>query len=212
MSIISFSNLKGGVGKTTTSVHFIYWLSAKKNKSVAVIDADSEASTSAWIEAMKLDVDLHLISNADEIAEQATELEEEFDYVIIDNAGTDKEGLRSTLLVANTVIIPITPSPLDFLQTESTIKIIHQTQRARKGLPKAGIFINGAERRGQLTREMVETIKGFEGIIPLKQLIYSKQSMKKSFLYEGTVWDLSGDKELGADYEKLFNEVLKLDK
>ncbi len=212
MSIISFSNLKGGVGKTTTAVHFIFWLATMKSKSVAVIDADTGASATAWIEAMNLDVSLHPISKADEIAELATEIEEDFDYVIIDSAGTDKEGLRSSLLVTNTVIIPISPSPLDFLQSESTIKIIHQTQRARKGLPKAGIFINEAERRGQLTKEMAQTIKQFEGIVPLKQLIYSKQSMKKSFLYEGTVWDVPGGKELGADYEKLFNEILRLDK
>ena len=83
MSTISFANLKGGVGKTTSSVFFIYWLSNIKKKTVAVVDADEGGNTAAWLEAMKLDVTLYQISNADDIAEQSPVLQEDFEYVII---------------------------------------------------------------------------------------------------------------------------------
>ncbi|WP_348253186.1 ParA family protein, partial [Funiculus sociatus] len=52
MTTICFSNLKGGVGKSTTLTHFAYWLSAIKKRKVAVIDADGQSSTSTWLHSM----------------------------------------------------------------------------------------------------------------------------------------------------------------
>jgi len=212
MSIISFTNLKGGVGKSTTAVHFIYWLSAIKNKSVAVVDADGQGSTSAWLSAMKLDIDLHRISNADELAEQVPTLEENFDYVVVDNAGNLGEATRSTLLTAKIAVIPISPSGLDLMSAASAAKVVRQNQKARGGFPKAGIFINRATRNAKLSKEAVEVIGQLEGITPLKQIIYRRELIADTFLQKATVWNMSGGKEASADYQKLFTEILRLGK
>ena len=212
MSIISFTNLKGGVGKSTTAVHFIYWLCAIKKKSVAVVDADGQGSTSAWLTAMELNMDLHRITDADELAEQVPALEEDFDYVIVDNAGNLGEATRSTLLTAKIAVIPISPSGLDLMSAASAAKVVRQNQKARGGFPKAGIFINRATRNAKLSREAVEVIGQLEGITPLKQIIYRRELIADTFLQKATVWDMAGGKEAGADYQKLFNEILRLGK
>lgn len=212
MSIISFTNIKGGVGKSSTAIHFIYWLRAIKKKSVVVIDADSQGSTSAWLDALNLDIDIYAITDSDEIAEEVPNLKKDFDFVVIDNAGTDKEGVRATLLVADAVVIPITPSPLDLMASLSTVKIARQTQTARGGMPRVGMFVNNATRRAQLTSESVNVIRQIEGVTPLKQIIYAKQVIAKSFLYKATVWDVAGGREVAEDYGKLFNEILRMTK
>jgi chromosome partitioning protein len=212
MSIISFTNLKGGVGKSTTAVHFIYWLSAIKKKSVAVVDADGQGSTSTWLEAMELGIDLHRITDADELAETIPALEEEFDYVVVDNAGNLGEATRSTLLTAKIAVIPISPSGLDLMSAASAAKVVKQNQKARGGFPKAGIFINRATRNAKLSREAVEAIGQLEGITPLKQIIYRRELIADTFLQKATVWNMAGGKEASADYQKLFNEILRLGK
>lgn len=212
MSIISFTNLKGGVGKSTTAVHFIYWLSVIQKKSVAVVDADGQGSTSVWLRAMKLDINLHRISDADELAEQVPTLEENFDYVVIDNAGNLGEATRSTLLTARIAVIPISPSGLDLMSAASAAKVVRQNQKARGGFPKAGIFINRATRNAKLSREAVEVIGQLEGITPLKQIIYRRELIADTFLQKATVWNMAGGKEASADYQKLFNEILRLGK
>ena len=46
---------------------------------------------------MELDIDLHRITDADELAEQVPALEEDFDYVVVDNAGNLGEATRSKI-------------------------------------------------------------------------------------------------------------------
>lgn len=47
--IVSFSNQKGGVGKSATSIQFAYYLALKLNKKVLVIDFDPQGNTSSRI-------------------------------------------------------------------------------------------------------------------------------------------------------------------
>lgn len=212
MSIISFTNLKGGVGKTSSAVHFIYWLAVIKKKSVAVVDADGQRSTSAWLEGMELNIDLRRITDADELADQLPAIEKDFDFVVVDNAGNLGEATRSTLLTAKIAVIPISPSGLDLMSAASAAKVVRQNQKARGGYPKAGIFINKAVRNTKLLKESVEVIGRLEGITPLKQIIYQRQAIADSFLQNATVWDMPGNKDAAADYQKLFSEILRLDK
>ncbi len=46
--ITAFINLKGGCGKSTSAVHLCRYL-LEKNKTVALVDADSQATSSSWI-------------------------------------------------------------------------------------------------------------------------------------------------------------------
>ena len=48
MPIVAFANQKGGVGKTTLTVHIGAWLS-KQGKKVILVDGDPQGNTTSWL-------------------------------------------------------------------------------------------------------------------------------------------------------------------
>lgn len=84
MPIISLVNQKGGVSKSTTSVHLAYWLVVKQKKTVLLVDADSQRSSSQWVEGMEgVTIPCEVIQTPDDLLEKIPNLTG-YDYVIID--------------------------------------------------------------------------------------------------------------------------------
>ncbi|MGI2906944.1 AAA family ATPase [Tolypothrix sp. VBCCA 56010] len=210
MAVICFTNLKGGVGKSTLALHFIYWLLAIKKRSVAVVDADSQASTSAWLEALEMDIKCHRITDPDQLAEEIPELEKQCEYLVVDCPGSLGEATRCVLLTAFFAVIPITPSGLDLMSAAAAVRIVKQTQMARGGLPKAGVVINKAVKNTKLLKEAQEVITQLEPAVAFKQIIYQRQAIADAFLQGETVWSMKGTQEAASDYQKLFAEILRL--
>ena len=210
MAVISFSNLKGGVGKSTTCAHFVYWLAVKKRKKVAVIDADAQYSTSSWLSSMNSDIPVESIIDADGIAEKIPQLKDTADYLVIDNAANSSEATRMSVLNATVVVIPVTPSGLDLSSATNAIRLVKQMQR--DGLPRAGMFLNRAIKNTNLLKEAQELLQQLEamGVSSFKQVIYQRQVIADAYLQKATVWELKNGKQAAKDYQILFKEFLKM--
>ncbi len=210
MAVISFSNLKGGVGKSTTCAHFVYWLAVKKRKKVAVIDADAQYSTSSWLSSMNSDIPVESIIDADGIAEKIPQLKDTADYLVIDNAANSSEATRMSVLNATVVVIPVTPSGLDLSSATNAIRLVKQMQR--DGLPRAGMFLNRAIKNTNLLKEAQELLQQLEamGVSSFKQVIYQRQVIADAYLQKATVWELKNGFQAAKDYQILFKEFLKM--
>lgn len=210
MTVICFTNLKGGVGKSTLALHFIYWLAAIKKRSVAAVDVDSQGSTSTWLEALEMDIKCHRIVDPDQLAEEIPELESQTEYLVVDCPGSLGEATRCVLLTAKIAVIPITPSGLDLMSAAAAVRIVKQTQTARGGLPIAGVVINKAIKNTRLLKEAQQVVTQLEPAIPFKQIIYQRQAIADAFLQGTTVWGMTRTEEAASDYQKLFAEILRL--
>ncbi|MEW5860632.1 MAG: AAA family ATPase [Cyanobacteriota bacterium] len=209
MSVIAFCAQKGGVGKTTGSVHFAVWLQRKKKK-VVFLDADPQGSGSLWLSTMELPIPTVKLSNADDLIERIPELAEQSDFLVIDGAPSTTESTRAILCLSDVSITPVQPSGLDLSSTGDVIRLIKSAQKISGGLPKPAIFLNRALKRTRLKEETLDVLSQFPDVTLLKTVIHQKQAISDCFTQEGTVWDIRGAEESAKEFESLFKEILKL--
>jgi chromosome partitioning protein len=114
--IIAFLNQKGGVGKTTLALNLAgRW--AALGRRVTVLDADPQASALDWAQARShagLPRAFAVMGlPRDTLHQEAPDLARGADHVVIDGPPRVAALLRSALLAADLVVVPVQPSPLD---------------------------------------------------------------------------------------------------
>lgn len=114
--IITFGSLKGGVGKTTTTVNTAVELT-RLGRSVFVVDADDIGSTAKWLnDREEYSPEATAIYGAVRYGSLRNALREfanHYDDVLVDVGGFDSQELRSAALVSDILVVPLQTSSLD---------------------------------------------------------------------------------------------------
>jgi chromosome partitioning protein len=87
--IIVVANSKGGVGKSTLSVHLAAWLHEQGHR-VTLADCDTQQSSSEWIREAVPAVKTVRLDNSDEILNELPLLAGDTDYVVADGPGSQR--------------------------------------------------------------------------------------------------------------------------
>lgn len=210
MAIISFTNQKGGCAKSTTTVHFSYWLTQKKAK-VIVVDADAQKSSSIWLNSLDTKIPVVVIQSPDEILEQVPDLAEKCDHLIIDGPAGLSEATRAILFRSDLAIVPCQPTGVDLRSASDAVRLIKQAQSVRKGEPLAALFVSRAVKGTKLLDEAISILK--ETDVPvLKTVIHQKQVIADTFGQQAVVWELAGKpaSDSGKEFDSLFKEIMRL--
>ena len=107
---------KGGVGKTTIATHLAVARKAA-DRSVVLVDADSQGTSSIWSDARKeKDVpQLPCVSlRGGKIHAEVKEFGRHYEDVVIDTGGADSQEFRAALLAADALLLPLRPGSFDF--------------------------------------------------------------------------------------------------
>ncbi len=158
--VITISQQKGGTGKTTLAVHLALAFIKFHNLKVAIIDTDPQGSLGKWFvirSEKKVSNDNLTFKTASLWGAQyeSKTLKKDNDIVIIDTPPKIESDARPSIEASDLVIIPMTPSHVDFWATEAIIEI------AKKAKKKILIQINRANRRSKLiskTNEYINSI------------------------------------------------------
>lgn len=213
MAIIAFANQKGGCGKTSTAVHFAQWL-IDRDKSIAVFDADSQASAHRWLSTLDSQIPCFQAHTQDDLLDQIPDLQGEVEHVIIDGPAKLSDVTRAILLTADIAIIPVQPTGLDIDSAIDAVKLVRQARKVRKfdHGPRAAIFLSRAVKGSRLKDESIEILNSFEDVPLLSSVIHQRQAVADCYGQSSTVFKSSGRaaSDSAREYKALFTKIEEL--
>ena len=140
--IILIGSQKGGCGKSTTSVNISAEL-AGRGHDVVIVDADRQCTSANWamdrIENPVL-AKIHCVQKYENIRDTLLDLDQRYEYVIVDAAGRDSRELRTGMTAAHILIVPFRPSQPDLDTLPNMQDIIIQAKDLNPDLKVYGLI------------------------------------------------------------------------
>lgn len=134
--IVLFGGTKGGTSKSTLTVNMAALL-ATAGKDVVILDTDPQATSAKWCgrraENERL-AKVHCVQKAGDVRHTATDLNTRYEYVLIDAGGADSKELRTAMLTADRLYVPLSVSQFDLETLESLVGTIDQAKEINENL------------------------------------------------------------------------------
>ncbi|MEN3343190.1 MAG: chromosome partitioning protein, partial [Actinomycetota bacterium] len=119
---IVVTNLKGGVGKTTTAVYLAAAAVARGYDPVVLIDADRQASSAEWLEERPIEGVTVVEAPSERTLTRALGRNE--GMAIADTGPGDERLVQSAVNSANAVVIPTRAGGVEFARVSATLDMI----------------------------------------------------------------------------------------
>ncbi len=195
-TIITVTSLKGGVGKSTTSVHLAAYF--QKTSSTLLVDADPNRSVIEWNARGGLP---YAVITERQLAREAGN----YDTIIIDTKGRpDPDDLREMIGGSDIIVVPCTAEA----QAIATLRTIHE-QFSNLATNKYRILLTNIpaypQKDGPLYRALLTEL----GMPLFSKNIRSLKAFKKASQFGTTVDKVKDDLgQLGwGDYEYIGDEI-----
>jgi chromosome partitioning protein len=208
--ILSVTNLKGGVGKSTIAQNLAVCL-ANQGKSVFLVDTDYELrTTSDWggdrgKSLSKIEFEA---VHQDNVTERVLTLADNYDVVIIDGTPALFELSSKAILLSDVVLIPVIPSIEEVRTLERFMKRYKEAKMMKKrigGDVEAYIILNKYNQNLKIDREVAEILNDFE--LPVLESKIAYRVAYREAKIEGKGVTEYDDKKAKDEMLKLFAEV-----
>ena len=205
--VISFTNQKGGSGKTTLSANLaVLW--SNSGYKVAVIDADAQNSLTYWLEARKKyygEDDIGITSyNFDvlNLKEEIKQIKSKYNFIIIDSPPSITFDTIQIIKASDRVFVPVQPSPLDVMATVPFLNLVKQEKK------NPIIFLNRVMPRARLTDAMILRLR-YAGAKIARSRISSKVLFAETFFVGRGVIDISVTSDAAKEIINAGNEIIR---
>jgi chromosome partitioning protein len=119
---IVVTNLKGGVGKTTTAVYLAAAAAARGHDPVLLLDADRQASSAEWLEERPIDGVEVVEAPSERMLTKAMTRHE--GTAIVDTPPGDERLVQAAINAADAVVIPTRAGGVEYARVAVTLGMI----------------------------------------------------------------------------------------
>jgi chromosome partitioning protein len=201
MLTICLCSTKGGCGKTSIAAHLAVEAERQGNGPVAVIDADPQASLARWWNLRQAETPAFIQTDLKSLPDQLKVLQDSgYKLVVIDTPGADVSHTRPILRLANLVLVPSRPSPLDLGTLGVTVEMIET-----EGKPL--IFVlNAVTPR---TRISAQAMMALSQHGPVAGLIHQRTEYASAMTDGRVASELDANGKAALEISDLWNAVLQ---
>ena len=154
MPVVAIINQKGGTGKTTLATNLAWVLAEKED--ILLLDADPQASAQNWSAGdgtVPETLTIKEIGTGD-LFRLVKSMAGDYDWVIIDGPPGITRTSADAVRVADVVLIPAKPSPLDVWAASDIVAAVLARQKTARGVPKAAFVITMSQPRTRLGQQI----------------------------------------------------------
>lgn len=219
--IITIANQKGGSGKSTIAINAATKLLEQSNK-VLLLDTDSQKNCEGFTniresrEKQDLNLPYFTLSNrSGDITQSLKQSVELYEYIVIDTKGSDCVECRKAMLYADKLVIPTTPSQLDFDVLCEFVERVKEVKDFNSNL-EVYVVINKVSPNPFLTKELEDFKEALldlckesslDDIHICENIIYDRIAYKRA-ISEGLGINEYNDEKAKSGFEAMFKEVL----
>jgi chromosome partitioning protein len=206
--IISVLNQKGGVGKTTLSVHIATAL-AQNGARVLMIDADPQGSALDWAAFRKVASLFPVVGLPKAtIHRELPKLSGNYDHVIIDGPPRVYDVAKSAILASEIILVPVQPSPYDVWSAKEIVDLIGEASNFNEKL-KGAFVINRKIVNTAIGRDVSEALVEY-GLPVMKSQISQRVGFAESATQGQTVLELDPNGLASKEIKALVKELQEM--
>jgi chromosome partitioning protein len=130
MPVVALLNQKGGVGKTTLSIHIATALATESGgtrSKVLLVDADPQGSALDWSAQRTAAACFSVLGlPKPNLHREMPALRLSYDWIVIDGPPRVNDLARSAIAASDAILIPVQPSPFDVWAAQDIIDIVNE--------------------------------------------------------------------------------------
>lgn len=209
--IVLIGTEKGGTGKSTIATNLAA-MRAGEGYDVLLLDTDTQGSATYWSrirdEAKKKPI-IYCTQKFGQVDNEVSKFTKKFDDIIIDAGGRDSEELRSSMLVADVVCIPLQPSQFD-VWTLSPMETMVKKAKILNPKLQAFILLNKASPNPSVSEaeEAKEIISDLEHLGLAQSIIRDRIAFRKAARDGLAVPEMQpADPKAVSEIEEVYKEI-----